>query len=232
MTAETNKMKPDIALIYDADCPNAAEARAVLRLALQRAGLEPRWTEYDRAAHGTPEPLLHYGSPTILVDGRDVSGETGLATAALCRVYPAEGGLRGIPPIEAITRAIAPHAIPLAGRQVSNSTASGALGLALASTLAWLCCLPIATGAFGIVLAAIAAAVSPWWPILAAASVVFLIITIVRAVRGTGGSSAQSCEVQNRKRNQWLFVSVISALTILLLTLPWWSAELTYRLIR
>src|SRR5216683_540811 len=107
-----------------------------------------------------------------------------------------------------------------------------ALELAFVSALGWLCCLPIASGAFGVALAAIAATVGPWWPLLATLSLVFLVITVVRAVRGTGGSAVHSCEMLNRRRRQWLFLSAVGALTLLLLTLPWWSADLTYRLIR
>ena len=81
-------MKRNITLLYDADCQNAPQARATLREALQRAGLEQQWAEYDRGALGTPERLLHYGSPTILVDGVDVAGETGPAAGASCRIYP------------------------------------------------------------------------------------------------------------------------------------------------
>jgi hypothetical protein len=99
-------MKPEIALVYDADCPNVPEARAALREAFERAGLEPRWVEYDRAAPNTPAALLRYGSPTILVDGVDVTGEAGRAAATSCRVYPSEVGLRGVPPVETIASAM------------------------------------------------------------------------------------------------------------------------------
>jgi hypothetical protein len=99
-------MKPEITLVYDADCPNVSQARVVLREAFERAGLQPRWVEYDRAAPNTPAPLLRYGSPTILVDGVDVAGEAGRASAASCRVYPSELGLRGVPPVETIASAM------------------------------------------------------------------------------------------------------------------------------
>ena len=224
-------MKPEITLVYDADCPNLPAARVALREALEREGLEPKWVEYDRAALGTPAPLLRFGSPTILVDGVDVAGEAGRAAAASCRVYPGERGLRGVPPLEALADAIAHRTALASAPQISKSAASGALGLAFVSALGWLCCLPIASGAFGIALAAVAATVGPWWPLLATASLVFLVITVVRGVRGPGGSAIDSCEMPNRRRRQWLFLSAIGALTLLLLTLPWWSAELTYRLI-
>jgi hypothetical protein len=190
-----------------------------LREALEREGLEPRWVEYDRAAPGTPAPLLRFGSPTILVDGVDVAGEAGRAAAPSGRVYPSEsGGLRGVPPVGAIAGAIAHRAVLVRTPQISKSAASGAIGLALVSALGWLCCLPIATGAFGIALAAVAATVGPLWPLLATASLLFLVITVVRAVRGTGGSPVHSCEMPNRRWRQWLFLSAIGALTLLLLS--------------
>src|SRR5580658_5321880 len=43
-------MKPEITLVYDADCPNLPAARGALRKALEHEGLEPQWVEYDRAA--------------------------------------------------------------------------------------------------------------------------------------------------------------------------------------
>src|SRR5712692_948027 len=133
----TPAMKPEITLVYDADCPNLPAARVALREALKREGLEPKWVEYDRAAPGTPAPLLRFGSPTILVDGVDVAGEAGRAAAASCRVYPTERGLRGVPPVEAIAGAIV-HLDVLANTpQISQSAASGALGLAFISALAW-----------------------------------------------------------------------------------------------
>ena len=52
--SDTLAMKPEIALVYDPDCPSVPEARAALREAFERAGFEPRWVEYDRAGPGTP----------------------------------------------------------------------------------------------------------------------------------------------------------------------------------
>ena len=46
-------MKPEITLVYDADCPNLPAARGALRKALEHEGLEPQWVEYDRAAPGS-----------------------------------------------------------------------------------------------------------------------------------------------------------------------------------
>src|SRR5438105_474523 len=99
-------MMPEIILLFDADCPNASAARAVLREALERAGIEPRWVEHDRGALGTPERFLRYGSPTILVDGTDIAGEAAEPVVAACRVYSDALGFRGVPPVETILAAI------------------------------------------------------------------------------------------------------------------------------
>src|SRR5207237_10107570 len=99
-------MKPEIILLHDADCPNASAARAVLSEALRSAGIEPRWVEYDRAALGTPERFLRYGSPTILVDGTDIAGEVAEPAVAACRVYWDAHGLRCVPQVERILPAI------------------------------------------------------------------------------------------------------------------------------
>ncbi len=118
------------------------------------------------------------------------------------------------------------------GAPMSRTTASGALALAFASAFAWLCCLPIATGALGITLAALSATLGPWWPLLAAASLLLLAVAVVQTFRGSGALEAERCEIQSGVRRRWLFLGAMGALTLALLTLHWWSAEIVYRLIR
>ena len=97
----------NIELVYDVDCPNVEGARAVLREALQEAGLDPEWIEWDREDPISPPHARMYGSPTVLVDGRDVSGEGGEANANCCRVYTAaDGNLRGVPSRESVLSAL------------------------------------------------------------------------------------------------------------------------------
>ncbi len=55
-------------------CPNAEQAREALRRSLAAASLPPTFEEVDVTAPGAPEHLRQWGSPTILVDGRDVAG--------------------------------------------------------------------------------------------------------------------------------------------------------------
>jgi hypothetical protein len=226
-------MKPEITLVYDADCPNVDAARGALREAIARARLDPGWIECPRAASGASQRSSRFGSPTILVNGEDVSGEPG-ADAACCRVYQTPDGLRGVPSVETIAAAIERASLPktAAGALMTKTTASGALGLAFVSALGWLCCLPIAAGTSGVALAGIAAVVGPWWPVLAVGSLMLLVVTVVQAIRGRGGLKSHQCDARDHDQRQWLFLSVVGLFTITLLTLPWWSAELTYLLVR
>lgn len=97
----------DIDLIYDADCPNAGQARIKLKQALEMAGLAARWREWIRTAPSTPQHLRRFGSPTILVDGRDVAGREGLDGSGACRIYPGEDLRRhGAPAVSMILTAL------------------------------------------------------------------------------------------------------------------------------
>jgi mercuric ion transport protein len=95
-----------VELIYDADCPAASQARANLRAAMLRAGLAPRWVEWERSSPDAPGRVRAYGSPTILINGRDVGGSEA-AGAACCRIYqPQAGQFAAVPPVELILAAL------------------------------------------------------------------------------------------------------------------------------
>jgi hypothetical protein len=96
-----------VELIYDAACPNVEAARQQLRRAFQELGQPPAWQEWDRGAPSSPAHARQYGSPTILVDGKDVSGASPSDGADSCRVYRSKhDGLQRVPPIEAIVSAM------------------------------------------------------------------------------------------------------------------------------
>ena len=99
-----------IELVYDQSCPNVAAARDQIREALSLAGLPHDWREWDRDSLDTPQGLRPFGSPTILVDGQDVTalGEktSALPTANSCRVYVDADGMTGVPPIRLIVSAL------------------------------------------------------------------------------------------------------------------------------
>ncbi len=103
-------MTPRVELVYDQDCPNVREARAVLLEAFARAQLSPTWTEWDSRGADAPSYARQYGSPTILVEGRDVVGLAPSETPECCRVYDdgLGGSLRGVPSVDAVAEALIP----------------------------------------------------------------------------------------------------------------------------
>jgi hypothetical protein len=102
--------RAQIELVYDTTCPNVDRARAAIRAALLSVGAPVEWEEWERGADATPAALRSLGSPSVLVNGRDVGcGErsTADADANSCRVYVDECGcLCGAPSAELIAKAL------------------------------------------------------------------------------------------------------------------------------
>ena len=96
-------------LVFEVGCPHVDEARTVLRRALLDAGLPASWREWNRDDGATPPSLRGLGSPTILVNGSDVVASESDPTPVrvnACRLYQHGSELRGVPPLDAITRAL------------------------------------------------------------------------------------------------------------------------------
>lgn len=89
---------------YFAGCPHVDAARRAIRSALSAEGLETGWSEWDCDDTRTPGPLRRYGSPTVLVNGRDVVPAP--ADGNCCRVYTEEAGWRHAPSVAAIRSAL------------------------------------------------------------------------------------------------------------------------------
>lgn len=96
-----------VELIYDADCPNVPAARTQLMRAFSDASVDAAWTEWDRASRESPAYARRYGSPTILIEGKDVLPEEMDAVAACCRLYFDRAGIIDrVPPIDRIVAAL------------------------------------------------------------------------------------------------------------------------------
>ncbi len=67
-------------------CPLADDARANLEKALADCGMSG-YEDIDILDPGTPDDLPGWGSPTILVNGVDVTGQP-KGDSVSCRVYP------------------------------------------------------------------------------------------------------------------------------------------------
>lgn len=74
-----------IELVYFDDCPNAEEARANLQAATGADRSDGGWSEWNLSDEATPERYRRFGSPTVLVDGEDVTGSDGGNAAMACR---------------------------------------------------------------------------------------------------------------------------------------------------
>lgn len=93
-----------IELVYFEGCPNAEAARANLKTACLALGLKPKWAELDQNDGNAPDYAMRFGSPSILVEGKDVAGGPGeCCTPKSCRVY--EGG-QNAPDTETIKMAL------------------------------------------------------------------------------------------------------------------------------
>src|SRR5437867_12809658 len=93
----------NIQLLSFPGCPNARAACEALQRSLERIGLPPEFEQIDVTAPDAPERLRAWGSPTILVNGRDVAGEQ--PAGLCCRLY-GTGRARGLPPDDLIGRAL------------------------------------------------------------------------------------------------------------------------------
>lgn len=96
---------PTVELIYDPTCPNVQHARVNLGEALRALGLREKWMEYR--SEDAPPHARGYGSPAVLVDGRDVAAHEPGAKEC-CRLYrDGEGRLSGVPSADQIAAALA-----------------------------------------------------------------------------------------------------------------------------
>lgn len=95
------KSRLHIQLLTFDGCPLAASARAELEAALAHCG-SLTYEEIDILDAGTAEPLRAWGSPTILIDGADVTGQARGDNVG-CRIYP---GDKGVPEKSVILAAI------------------------------------------------------------------------------------------------------------------------------
>ncbi|ODV26536.1 MAG: hypothetical protein ABT19_02765 [Rhodanobacter sp. SCN 68-63] len=92
--------------LFFPDCPHAEQTRANLDAAFTAIASEPRWIEWDISDPSTPSEFRHYGSPTVLVNGRDVAGAAPMSGESGCRVYEAGDGLAGAPPVALLVGAL------------------------------------------------------------------------------------------------------------------------------
>lgn len=119
-------MTVTVELIYDRACPNVGKSRQVLDEAFAKLGISGSWTEWDRESPDSPDYARGFGSPTVLINGRDLAGRRPNEEENCCRLYSdGQGGFVGVPSVEQITKALADNQSPERGR----FRGSGVLGV-------------------------------------------------------------------------------------------------------
>jgi mercuric ion transport protein len=196
-----------IELIYDADCPNVTQARALLIKAFTRTGISAHWLEWERASPESPEYARTFGSPTILIDGKDVAETGAVSGSGACRVYSDSAGrLSGIPPLDTVSSALLAKTAPLTpstpGRWRALAAASPALGVALLPKLVCPLCFP----AYAAILSALGIEFLDYTPYLLPLTAFFLAVALgvlALQTRRTGNVTA-------------LLLGLVSAMIVLL----------------
>lgn len=95
-----------VELVYEQGCPGVPETRHSLLKAFSSLDLRPEWLEWERGDPGLPDHAQGFGSPTVLVEGRDVAGEPANADAGSCRLYRSSDGYCRSPSAEMIREAL------------------------------------------------------------------------------------------------------------------------------
>jgi len=171
----------NVELIYDADCPNVATTRSLLIKAFTQTGASARWQEWERSSPESPVYAQSFGSPTILVDGKDIAGITPAAGIRSCRVYSDSNGiLRATPPLDLICAALLKDAATgkrgVAGRSRWQATVASlpAIGTALLPKLTCPLCLP----AYAALLSALGLEFFDYTPYLLPLTLAFLAVAL------------------------------------------------------
>jgi len=80
-----------VEFIFDKDCPNIKETRVNLMKAFSKVKLSAKWKEWDRNSDKSPDYARKYGSPTILINGKDIADVLPESNANCCRLYNGQG---------------------------------------------------------------------------------------------------------------------------------------------
>lgn len=97
---------PEVEFVYEQTCPFVRDARRQLIKGFRAAGVTPRWSEWEVSDPSAPQHLRRLGSPTILVDGRDITGTPRDEAERCCRLYTLNNEQHGVPPLAMIVSAL------------------------------------------------------------------------------------------------------------------------------
>jgi len=96
-----------IEFIYEKTCPNIEPTREQLVAAFDQLKLAPTWQEWEVSNATAPAYVHGYGSPTILINGKDLLGAAPNSDDMSCRIYPnSPSPNRGVPAAATIVAAM------------------------------------------------------------------------------------------------------------------------------
>ncbi|WP_153505097.1 hypothetical protein [Cumulibacter manganitolerans] len=87
-----------VQVLYIEECPNWQEVGALTKHAFETIGIDDVPIEYVAIRTEADAGAVPFaGSPTIVLEGKDLFPPDGHTRALACRVYPTEHGLAGTP---------------------------------------------------------------------------------------------------------------------------------------
>ena len=96
-----------VEFIYEKDCPSVESTRSQLIQVFSKLKIKPHWVEWEISDTSAPDYVRRYGSPTILINGKDVDESENSLNPQQCRLYiNSDNTMSGVPPIENIIKAI------------------------------------------------------------------------------------------------------------------------------
>jgi len=174
----------EVELIFDRDCPNVGEARTKLLQAFKQVGMSPQWKEWDREDPQSPSYAKLFGSPTILIGGKDISGEQPSSANNSCRVYQdSNGKFIKTPPLESLVSGLQNYQNKISTNEKTRNSRGGwkrfvtvfpVIGAALLPKLTCPACWPAYAG----LLSALGIGFVNYTPYLLPLTMLFVLITL------------------------------------------------------
>lgn len=200
-----------IQLLHFEGCPNVDAARTALRTALAAEKLDVPIEEIDVERSDAPEWARGWGSPTILIDEKDVAGQERVSSSSCCRLYA-----DGAPSVASIRARIAESR----GRSpTSGRVALPVVGALTAAIAASACCLlPAVLAMVGVSGAGFAAKFAPY-------RIHFLVATAVALAAGfwfayRPQKDACGCDAPKSRKTARIGLWITTVLTIALAAYP------------
>lgn len=96
----------EIELLVIADCPHDAAAAELIKTAVADTGVTATYTRTVISSPDQAQLRTFTGSPTILLNSVDPFAKPDAPVALSCRLYPTSKGLRGVPDLRDLRRAL------------------------------------------------------------------------------------------------------------------------------